>query len=147
MAQRLSQPSTVNVLIGNANWAWPQAVAELFRPRGINALVANSSNEMVNIIDKNKVHLALLDVSFDQLTGLQTLKIIRKHDKLLPCILLAQLINERLLSEALSLDVFSVLNIPVDITRLQEQLNRLFVKYYDSNMFERSTVKNGKDED
>ncbi len=137
MAQRLSQPESVNVLISNANWPWPQAVAEIFQPLGINALIANSSNDIVRIIDNKKVkmHLAILDLALDELSGLQTLKIIRKHDRLLPCILLAQQIDERLLAEALKLDVFSVLVKPLDLGLLTGQLNRLFIKHYASNMF------------
>ena len=110
-------------------------VEKVFRPRGINALVANSSQEMVQIIEQHKIHLALLDVVFDQLSGIKTLEIIRKHNQLLPCILFAQQINDRLLSEALRLEVFSVINKPVDIARLVEQLDRLFIKYYASHMF------------
>lgn len=135
MAQQLSQPVNVNVLIGNTDWAWPQAVEQIFRPCGINALVANTSDEMVRVIDNNKIHLALLDMAFDELTGIQTLEIIRKHNRLLPCILLARHIDQRLLSEALRLDAFSVMSKPIDINRLREQLNRLFLKYYASNLF------------
>ncbi len=78
MAHRLSQPDHVNVLIGNADWPWPQAVAEIFRPRGINALVANSPDEMVHIIDNSRIHLAILDENFGKLTGLQAMKMIQR---------------------------------------------------------------------
>ncbi len=145
MAQRLSQPEIVNVLIGNANWPWPQAVSEIFRPRGINALVANSSGEMVQIIDKNRIHLALLDVAFDKFSGMQTLKIIRKHDRLLPCIMLAEHIDDELLADALRLEAFSVMSKPVDIPLLAEQINRLFMKYYASNMFSGGIKPTGKE--
>ena len=144
MTQRLSQPEIVNVLIGNASWPWPQAVSEIFRPRGINALVANSSGEMVQIIDKNRIHLALLDVAFDKLSGMQTLKIIRKHDRLLPCIVLAEHIDKELLADALRLEVFSVMSKPVDMSLLAEQINRLFMKYYASNMFSGGIKPTGK---
>lgn len=135
MAYRLSQPDYITVLIGNADWAWPEAVEKIFRPHGINALVANSSNEMVSVIDKNKIHLAIVDESFDDLSGMHTMKIIRKHDRLLPCIMLATQIDRSFLTEALNLDVFSVVAKPVDMGVLSGQLNRLFWKYYDLRLF------------
>ncbi len=135
MAYRLTQPDQVNILIGNADWPWPEAVEKIFRPRSINALVANSSSEMVRIIIKNQIHLAILDESFDDLSGMHTMKIIRKHDKLLPCIMLASHIDRTFLTEALNLDVFSVVAKPVDMTILTGQLKRLFTKFYSINFY------------
>jgi len=89
----LSQDDNVKVLLADTNWAWPQAVSEIFQPRGINALVADSPGDIVNIIDQNKIHLAILDDQMD----VQTLKMIRNHDKIMPCLLLAHYIDKRLL--------------------------------------------------
>jgi DNA-binding NtrC family response regulator len=145
MAQRLSKPQNVNVLItdsprspgapGDAGWAWPQAVSEIFQPRGIKALLANNSSEIVRLVSKNKIHLAILDSVVNDLTGMQALKAIRQHDPLVPCILLAQQPEKRLLAEALALNAFSVLAKPVDINLLAEQIDRLFIKCYSSDMF------------
>jgi hypothetical protein len=56
---------------------------------------------------------------------------------LLPCILLSSAAGESLLGEALRLDVFSVIGKPVDMGVLREQLNRLFLKKYSSDIFSR----------
>lgn len=126
----------MNVLISDANWAWPQAVSEIFQPRGINALMADSAGDVVRLVANNKIHLAILDMApGGDLSGMQTLEVIRQHDRLLPCILLAQQIDERLLAQALALDAFSVLGKPVDLSVLAAQINRLFRKYYASDMF------------
>ena len=134
MAQRLSQPTSVNVLMTDANWAWPQAVAQIFQPRGVNTLVAGCAAEAVRLVTNNRIHLAILDQACDDLSGMQTLRIIRSHNKLVPCILLSQKIDRRLLSQALTLDAFSVLAKPVDLTLLAEQIDRLFLKYYASDL-------------
>jgi len=145
MTLKLSQPNNVNVLISNADWAWPQAVKLIFHPQGFNALVANSAEEVVRLATTNKIHLAILDTSADELSAvnrsisdlrqelstLQTLKIIRRHDRLMPCILLARHMDERILALALNLDVFSVLAKPVDLELLAGQVSRIFLKYYE----------------
>jgi DNA-binding NtrC family response regulator len=133
MAHKLSQPENINVLIGNTDWAWPQAVAQIFQPRRINALVADSVSDMVRLVTYNKMHLAILDSRPDDLSGMQALKIIRQLDQLLPCILLAARPSRQLLAQALALNAFSVLDKPVDLTLLAEQVDRLFLKYYDIN--------------
>ncbi len=127
----LTQQDNVKVLLTDANWAWPQAVSEIFQPRGINSLVADSPGDIVNIIDNNKIHLAILDDQID----VQTLKMIRNHNKMMPCLLLAQKIDNRLLAQALKLNIFSVLTKPVNLTQLADQINRIFLKYYESTMF------------
>ena len=115
MVPYLSQPRTVNVLLNNANWAWPQAVEEIFQPRGVNALLADTACDVVRLVDQNKIHLAILDISRDEHSGMQTLRMIRKHDLLMPCILLAHQFDRRLLAEALLLHAFSVMGKPVDL--------------------------------
>jgi hypothetical protein len=60
---------------------------------------------------------------------------IRSGFPLLPCILIADDAEQKLLSTALELDVFSVINKPVDMPLLKGQLNRLFLKRYGSTIF------------
>jgi len=138
MVPRLSQPQHVNVLLDSAHWAWPRAVEEIFQPCGVNALVAQSSGDMVKLVDSNRIHLAILDSGREELGGLQTLRMIRKQDALVPCILLAQIMDKHLLSQALNLGAFCVVAKPVDMQLLAEQVNRLFLKYYDSKLFSES---------
>jgi CheY-like chemotaxis protein len=67
--------------------------------------------------------------------SLSTIRVIRTDYPLLPCILLSSDVGEYLLVKALELNVFSVINKPVDMASLQEQLNRLFIKKYNSTIF------------
>jgi DNA-binding NarL/FixJ family response regulator len=70
-----------------------------------------------------------------QAGGLVTIKIIRMNYPLLPCILLTSEVGEAVLSKALQLDVFGVVDKPVDMSVLRELLNRLFIKKYNSDIF------------
>ena len=149
MALRLTKPDSVNVLIEDSDWAWPRAVTEIFQPRGINALLAESTTEAVRLVSNNRIHLAILNYQCDSADrqpasprkprpgalGLSMLRLVRKQDSLLPCILLAHSVDDRLLAEALSLGAYSVLAKPVDMNLLGRQINRLFQKWYSSNVF------------
>ncbi len=127
----------VNVLASQASWAWPAALREVFRPRGVNLLVAEDADQFVNIIRSKRIHTTILDIDSEKSNTLTTIRIIRMDYPLLPCILLSSTAGESLLGEALRLDVFSVIGKPVDMGVLREQLNRLFIKKYNCDIFSR----------
>jgi DNA-binding NtrC family response regulator len=135
MVSNLSQLEEINVLASEASWAWPEAVRCIFRPRGVNLLVAENASEFINILERKRIHTAIIDMDSEGSDGLATVKIIRMDFPLIPCILLSSSIGETLLGNALRLDVFSVIDKPVDMHLLQEQLNRLFIKKYRSDIF------------
>ena len=135
MVSNLAQFEEVNVLASEADWAWPEALRDIFRPRGVNLLVAQSANDFVSVIEQKRIHTTIVDMDCEKFNGLVTIKIIRMDYPLLPCILLASQANEDMLGKALQLDVFSVIGKPVDMGVLQEQLNKLFMKKYNSDIF------------
>ena len=135
MVSNLSKLEEVNVLASGAHWAWPEALRRIFRPRGVSLLVAENATDFVNIIRRRRIHTTIVDMDSEHSNGLATIKIIRMEYPLLPCILLSSRAGRELLGEALRLDVFSVVDKPVDMLILRELLDRLFVKKYDSSIF------------
>jgi len=135
MVSTRSKLDEVNVLASGANWAWPEALRDIFQPRGVNLLVAESAGEFVNIIEQRRIHTTIVDMDSEKSNGLATIKITRMDYPLLPCILLASAAGEALLGKALQLDVFSVIDKSVDMSILRELLNRLFIKNYNSDIF------------
>ena len=131
MRQKLDE---VNVLASGANWAWPEALRDIFKPRGVNLLVAEGAGEFVDVIGRRRIHTTIVDME-GEAGGLATIRIIRMDYPLLPCILLSQSAGEELLGKALRLNVFSVIEKPVDMEVLREQLNRAFIRRYNSYIF------------
>ncbi len=125
----------INVLVGRSDWAWPAVIANIFAPRGINAMVAASAGEAMEIIERNRVHMAIVDIDSQMAGGLSIVRIIRGYEPLMPCIMVSSQSERRVLTKALELDVFSVVAKPVDMGILQQQLNRLFMKRYNSMVF------------
>lgn len=135
MVSNLSKSEEVNLLTSGANWAWPEALRRILRPRGVNLLVADSPDEFVHIIEHRRIHTTIVDMDSEKSNGLATIRIIRMDSPLLPCILLTGRANEAVLERALQLDVFGVLDKPVDMHLLRQVLHRLFVKKYNSDLF------------
>jgi len=134
MVVDLQQFDEINVLASQADWDWPMALRDIFRPRGVNLLVADSTNDIVNVLRHRRIRTTIVDTDCEQ-GGLWTLKIIRMEQPLMPCILLASSASADVLEEALQLDAFSVVDKPVDMEILKDQLNRLFIKRYGSRIF------------
>jgi len=135
MVSNLSKLEEVNLLASGANWAWPQALSNILRPRGVNLLVAEDADEFVHIIHRRRIHTTIIDMDSEKSDGLATIRIIRMGYPLLPCILLTSNASEAVLGKALQLDVFGVIDKPVDMDVLRQLLNRLFLKKYNSDLF------------
>ena len=135
MPTERSQLDEINVLASAANWAWPEALRELFKPRGVNLMVAENPGDFVNIIARRRIHTTIVDMDSERSNGLATVKIIRMDFPLLPCILLTTQADQDVLGKALQLDVFGVIDKPVNMNILHQLLHRIFVKRYNSDLF------------
>ncbi len=137
MVAQWSQFDEVNVLASAADWAWPEAVRNIFKPRGVNLLMAEKTSDFLSIIASTRIHTAIVDVDPERPTGLATVKVIRLGYPRVPCILLSSRADGDMLGKALQLEVFGVVGKPVDMDILRALLDRLFVKKYNSNLFAR----------
>jgi DNA-binding NtrC family response regulator len=135
MVPNFTKFDEINVLASEADWPWPQAVEDIFRPRGINLLVAEDTEQFVRIIERRRIHTTIVDMDSEKSNGLATIRIIRIDYPLMPCILLTSTVSADILGKALQLDVFGVIDKPVDINILRQLLNRLFLKKYNSDIF------------
>lgn len=128
------QSGEVSVLATKADWAWPLAVRDIFKPRGVNLLVADNTNDIVNVLRHRRIWTTIIDTDLRE-SGFWMLKMIRLECPYMPCLMLVSNPTGGILDEAIRLDVFSVIDKPVDMAILKDQLNRLFVKKYSNNIF------------
>jgi DNA-binding NtrC family response regulator len=135
MVSDSAKTKEVSVLVSGADWAWPKALHDIFEPRGVRLLLAKGSDELVNVLQQTRIHTTIVDMDCERPSGLAVIKLIRMDYPLLPCILLTSEATERMLSSALHLDIFGVVDKPVDMGILQGLLNRLFIKKYNSRIF------------
>jgi DNA-binding NtrC family response regulator len=135
MVAQWSQLDEVNVLASAADWAWPEAVRSIFKPRGVNLLMAEQAGDFLSIIAHKRIHTAIIDVDQERPNGLATVKIIRTGYPLVPCIMLTSKVDGNILGQALQLEVFGVVGKPVDMDILRGLLHRLFLKRYHSDIF------------
>jgi two-component system sensor histidine kinase RpfC len=121
------------VLLANEQEGWHQTVRGLLEPQGVHTVSVHSGREALQRIEREPVHVAVLDAQMPQLGGLQVVKMMREMQvKAPPAILLANDLSSALLREAIGMHVFSVLSKPVDFNVLLDALARVMRRYYES---------------
>jgi CheY-like chemotaxis protein len=123
------------VLLANDQEQWHVLVRDLLAPQGVQTVSARNGREAVDILERQAIHLAVLDAQMPQLGGLQVLKLVREHLAKIgrhcpPAILLASPLTVHLQQEALGMQVFSILSKPVDPNLLLQSMARALARYH-----------------
>ena len=102
-----------SLLITDDDSAFRQTLKGLFEPEGFRTLTAGDGEEALRIVHTQTVHIILLDMHMPKLTGLETLRLVKRFRAMLPCILLSADLDEMLIEQARTARAFSVLAKPV----------------------------------
>jgi CheY-like chemotaxis protein len=122
----------LTLLLANDQEQWHDTIRQLLESQGVQTLSARSGREALDLIESVPVHVAVLDTQMPQLGGLQVVRLMRELEKAPPAILLARSLTNHLLQEALGMQVFSVLEKPVDFNLLLDAIARLLRRHYES---------------
>jgi CheY-like chemotaxis protein len=104
---------TPSLLITDDDAALRETMGGLFQRRGFRILMAGDGEEALRIVQREPVHLMLLDMHMPRLTGLETLRRVKQFNSSLPCILLSACCDESLVEQGRLAFAFSVLAKPV----------------------------------
>lgn len=125
-------PTPYSLLITDDDQAFRETLRGIFETEGFHTYLAGSGEEAIDIVRAEHVHLALLDQHMPRLTGLETLRILRQMNALLPVILLTAESTQELMREALSAHAFCVMSKPVSRSVVVYTVQRAIDRYYDS---------------
>lgn len=101
-----------SILITDDDRQFRQTLQELLEPRGFRTLQARDGLEAVEIVQRESIHLLLLDLNMPRLSGLETIRLVKKIRATLPCILISAN-ADAVADQAQQCEVFSVLKKPV----------------------------------
>jgi len=136
-----TEQSRFTVLLPPTAEAWKGIVTSLLAPLGVQTLIVRSGREALGLIEDRKAHAVVLDMQMPQLGGMQILKLMQEIADAPPAILLVDQLSNRLMREALTMRVFSVLGKPVDFNLLLDALARLMKRYHE-NRWPSQGIKN-----
>jgi len=100
------------LLITDDDLDFRETLREMFEPEGFQTVLAENGLEAFEIVQKETVHLLLLDFNMPQLDGIKTIRKVHQIKPYLPCILLSAALDECIRKEAEEAAAFSVLSKP-----------------------------------
>lgn len=152
---RFQPGARLNVLLTedrpHAQEHWSRQLPRLLQPQGVVAFLARTGEEAIAVVERHEIHAAVLDLGTprsstrsagsvgggngDDAAGLWLLELFRRLPSQPPVVVInSPVINQRqvdrLLSDALRLGAFSVLNKPVRLEQLLEVFQRLIERRY-----------------
>lgn len=92
---------------------------------------AESGERAVEIVEDRRVDLLLLDMHMEELTGIETVQIVKRIDAALPCILVTADATEEVVEQATEADIWSVLSKPVRRQDLMQTVSSAIDTFYD----------------
>jgi CheY-like chemotaxis protein len=111
---KVSTTRPYSILITDDDRACREALREIVEPQGYRIILASSGEEAVEIVRVEPVHAALLDMHMPTLTGLDTMRLMRQINEILPCILVTADATDALIRQALNAHAYSVIPKPVN---------------------------------
>jgi len=121
---------TPSLLITDDDPHFREALRDAFQPRGFRTLLASDGEEALRIVRSREVHLLLLDMHMPKLTGLETVRQVKRVKGLLPCILMSARLDPTIVEQAQREQVFSVLPKPVTLYELTGTVLRALERAY-----------------
>lgn len=104
-----------------------RAICEPF----FSCIEAESGEEALEIFESERVDLLLIDMHMQLLTGLETVRILKQQNVLIPCILITADFDDRLCQDAIAAKAYSVLRKPVKRRDLLSTVSTALVDTYD----------------
>ena len=124
------------LLIADDDESFRKALREILDPF-FELAEAGSGEEAIAIVEYQQVDIALIDMNMQELTGLETLRILKSLNEIAPCILITADVSEDLKRDAEDADAFSVLAKPVSKSELVVTISTaLEDAYEDPNPFD-----------
>jgi CheY-like chemotaxis protein len=121
-----------SVLIADDDDETREALRDIVEPAGPKTLLARSGEEALEILGAGGgvVHLALFDMHMPHLTGLETLRLARQLNALLPCILITGDASDSVIRQANQASVFSVIPKPISKSVVLYTVLRALVRFH-----------------
>lgn len=119
------------LLITDDNRAFREVLRDALQDRPqLEVFEAESGEEAVEVVQQRRIDIVLLDMHMHVMTGLETLRVLKRMDAIRPCILITSDTSEELRRNAHDADAFSILKKPVARRQLVSTVSSALVTAY-----------------
>ncbi len=122
---------TPNLLVTDDDMAFRQVVCEGLVRRGYRVTEACDGEEALDVMQRDEIHVALVDLHMPRLTGLDVMR--RLYDKPVspPLVLMSAELDDAVRAEAKRMRAFDVLSKPVRMQHLAGVIGHILESVYD----------------
>ncbi|MDK1031601.1 MAG: response regulator [Planctomycetia bacterium] len=121
---------TYSILIADDDDAWRETLGEVLDNEGFRTHLASCGEEAIEIVRRESLHLAMLDLHMPRLDGMATLRAIRKINRPLPCILVTAQPEEADANALRCLHVSTVISKEVGKSGIITTVTRIIAAHY-----------------
>lgn len=121
--------SPYQLLIADDDAGFRDVLKELLDPY-FQLFEAESGEEAVELVEQIQVDIVLLDMHMDVLTGLETVRIMKQMNEILPCILITADATDELRQDASAANAYDVLSKPVKRQELVSTVSHALLDTY-----------------
>ena len=119
------------LLITDDNAAFRQVLREVLENRPFLILhEAESGEEAVDVVKRQRIDIVLLDMHMHVMTGIETMRELKRMDFTRPCILITSDTSDEVKRDAREADAFTVLKKPVPRRELVETVSNALATAY-----------------
>jgi CheY-like chemotaxis protein len=126
----LATNQNYSILIADDDTPAREALRDIVEQEGYRTILASSGVEAVDLIQEVQVHLVLLDMHMPNLTGLETLHLVRQIHTMLPAILVTGDPTETVMRQAHQASVYSVIPKPVNRGMVLYTVMKALTRFY-----------------
>jgi CheY-like chemotaxis protein len=119
-----------SILIADDDRGSRESLRDIIQPEGFQTLEASSGEEAIDIVQARPIDLVLLDMHMPTLSGLETLRVVRQFNALLPAILVTGDPTDAVVRQAIQVQVYSVIPKPVSKHLLLYTVLKALARYY-----------------
>lgn len=121
------------MLITDDNAAFRQVLREVLEDRPFLVLhEAESGEEAVDVVQRQRIDIVLLDMHMHVMTGIETMRELKRMDCTRPCILITSDTSDDVKRDAREAQAFSVLKKPVPRRELVETVSNALATAYNA---------------
>jgi CheY-like chemotaxis protein len=114
------------ILVVEDDTLFRKALVTFLTTLGFHLVIAESAEEALTRLDKEVVHLALIDYHLPGMNGIELARVLHSHDAHPPMILLSGYLSERVQREAFDARITCVLRKPADMRILESTILQVF---------------------
>ena len=119
-----------SILIADDDTNSRESLRDIIQPEGFQTLVVSSGEEAIDIVRGRPIDLVLLDMHMPTLSGLETLRLVRQFNSLLPAILVTGDPSDSLVRQAIQAQFYSVIPKPVSKHLLLYTVLKALARFY-----------------